>query len=243
MHFNININEILKLSLTQASYAYFIRCMDLNFNFNDDKQYNYEFKKFIDLERLHMDEENLVNMRIFVKLKFLSLTLLNPDRTFLGEIFYHNAQINYVDKGNKEINISANKFFILDKPERGTKQVIIAPKNSKNIINLSDLMGKKGKNNIYNMEILMMQNGDKSIVLNVDKVKVFIKLYPFRKILDFFTQAMPDYDYSIDKPNGYYKRNGELESKDPGSKLTFIINLNKSLYLLTDDPTAEKVIV
>ena len=243
MHFKITIKDLLKLSMTQSTYNYFLRCLDLNINFCDEKQYEYDFKKFLDLERLHMEEENLVNMRVNVKIKYLSIILLTPNRKFLSEIFYNNAKISFVDKGTKDIKITSNKLFILDNPEQYTKQIILAPRNSKNVIKMSDLISTKSKNITNVMDIIMMENGDKSIVWNIDKVKVFTKVYSLMKLMNFFTQGMPDYDYSIDKPNGYYKRNGELESKDPGSRITFIINLNKSYYIMADDPTTEKVVV
>lgn len=93
------------------------------------------------------------------------------------------------------------------------------------------------------MDISMMQTGDKIINWSLKKVKMFIKPYVFNKLFAFFREAFPDYDFSDDKPNGYYKRNGELASKDPNSKLTFIIDIQESLFLLGSDMRNEKVVI
>ena len=70
-----------------------------------------------------------------------------------------------------------------------------------------------------------------------------IKHYVLNKLLVFFRKAFSDYDYSDDKHNGYYKRDGELTSKDPNNKLTSIIDIQDSVFLLTNDIRNEKVVI
>lgn len=243
MHLNISSKDLLRLSLTQEMYNYYMRCQDLNFNFNDEMQHKYVFKNFIDLDQLEMNEEAIVSQRMTVKLKNLSLTLLNPDKSYIAEMFYNNFKVSIIDKGRKEINLTAEKFFILDRKHQETKQVVLAPQRYKNILTEHDLMKKSSRKNSYNMEIVNLENGDKSIVWTIENSKVFIKLYTFRKIADFFTGAVPDYDHSVDKPNGYYKRNGELSSKDPSSRMTLIIDLKKSNLYFTNDVNAERIVI
>jgi hypothetical protein len=148
-----------------------------------------------------------------------------------------------VDKGRKEVNITADKFFILDNKHHETKQIVLSPLKYKNILTDSDLVKRSSKANYYNMEIISLQNGDKSIVWSIENSKVFIKLYTFRKIADFFTGAVPDYDLSVDKPNGYYNRNGDLSSKDPSSKMTLIIDLKSSHLFFTNDVNSERIVM
>ena len=64
---------------------------------------NMYLNNYIDLERLHMNQEEMVSMRVNTFIEFLSIEILNQDGTFLADTFYDNANILYADKGNKDI--------------------------------------------------------------------------------------------------------------------------------------------
>ena len=114
LHIDIKVKELLKLVLTQHIYTFLLRTMDLNLNFTDSLQHEYVFKNYIDLERLHMNQEEMISMRVNTFIKFLSIEILNEDNSFLAETFYNNANIHYVDKGNKDIQIWCRRYFILE---------------------------------------------------------------------------------------------------------------------------------
>jgi hypothetical protein len=185
-----------------------------------------------------MDDISAVSMRLDVFIKNLSIK-------FIGlEIFYDHANIEYVDKGVKEIKIWSKKFYILDQEDQGMRDVVVAPIKSKNSIREEDLYQLNNSPTITSkMEMFLKQNGDKSIIWSIEKVKMFVKPYLFNSLFAFFTEAFPDYDFSADKPNGYYNHDGTLASKDPGSKMTFIVDIQKSVFLFTEDIRKDKIIV
>ena len=206
-------------------------------------QHEYEFSKFVDLKRLQMDDDNFVSMRIDTVIKHLGIEILNNDKSFIAETFYEKAVICYVDRGQKDISICCNNYYILDEEAQNQRNIVLAPLKSKNSLTNLELIQQKGRSKHYTMEIVMKPTGDKSFILTLEKVKFFLRPYLLKKLLAFFTESMPDYDYSLDKPNGYYKRNGELESKDPNNKMTFILDVKNSVFIFTNDLHNEKVVV
>lgn len=206
-------------------------------------QHDYDFRNFLDLERLHIEEESFVSMKLDIKIENLFVQILNNDKSFLTEMYFDHAIICFVDRGQKDVAIVCDKFYILEDPMQKMRNIILAPIKSNNIVKSSDLLSKQNKHKLMNITIQMHPNGDKSIIWNIERVKLFIKPYLFRKLLSFFMEAHPDYDYSVEKPNGYYKRNGEVASKDPNNKMTFIIDVKKSVFLFTSDGRSDKVVV
>jgi len=191
-----------------------------------------------------MNKQSFISMRLDVIIKKLCLSLYSDDNMFIADIFYDHAKIIFIDKGIKEVKITSNRFYVLEERHGACQDILISPIKSSNTVLTSELTSQKqGHFNHYDMMVVTSPDGDKSIIWTVEKVKVILKPYIIKKLLSFFMDAMPDYDFSVDKPNGYYKRNGELMSKDPNNKMTFILEFKNSLYLLTDDTRNEKVIV
>ena len=146
----------------------------------------------------------------------------------------------------KEIRIFkiwCRKYFILEEEEQNRNNIILAPIKWENTINKEELFTSKDKRKYYSMDISMMQSGNKVINWTLNRVKMFIKPYVLNELLAFFREAFPDYDYSDDKSNGYYKRDGELANKDPNNKLTFIIDIQDSVFLFTNDIRNEKFVI
>ena len=186
---------------------------------------------------MYMNEVEAVSNQLKVHIKNLSFEIMGM------EIVYNNACVSYVDKGFKEIKISAKRFYILDEKENDLREIIVAPMKSKNILTEDDVYKRQKKSIKSEMEIFMKPNGDKSIVWNIKKIKMMVKPYKFNSLLSFFMDSMPDYDHSADKPNGYYNPDGTIASKDPKSKMTFIIDIQESIFLLHNGIDKENMVM
>jgi hypothetical protein len=64
LEWNINIDESLKLSITQSDYTFFLRCLDLNINFTDNLQHEHYFVKHIDIDQYYREIESVITMRV-----------------------------------------------------------------------------------------------------------------------------------------------------------------------------------
>jgi hypothetical protein len=168
--------------------------------------------------------------------------LLDEDRSYLTEIFFEKAEIEHIRKGDNVVNVKSKNIFILENESNRFRDVILAPIKCPNTIRHNELhTNNKYKVNM-NINVLMHQNGDKSIQWTIEGIKLFVKPFIFTKVLSFFTEAFPNYDNSEAKPNGYYNSNGKA-IKDPNNKITFIIDIQKSLLLFTHDIRHEKLAV
>ena len=114
---------------------------------------------------------------------------------------------------------------------------------SQNVLSEEDIYKRQKKSIKSEMDIFTKPNGDKSIVWNIKKIKMMVKLYKFNSLISFFMDSMPNYDHSTDKPNGYYNSDGSIASKDPRSKMTFIIDIQKSIFMLHNGIDKENMVI
>jgi hypothetical protein len=217
--------------------------MDLNLNFDDSMQHEYEFKKFIDLERIRMNEEHFISLSLDVTIKKASISLKTAQSPCLCSLLFSPLSVKFIDKGTKELKLSSHTFFLLLPSSNSLLTAILSPLSSKYTLQRLDLLSTTSKSPHFSLSMITQQNGDKSISTTIEKVKFIVRPYILRKLMGFFTEAMPDYDFSLDKPNGYYKRNGEVASKDPNSKLTFILEIRKSYFIMAHDLRSDKAVI
>lgn len=107
----------IELIWPQSIYTYMLRCGDLNFAYTDGMQEEYYFIKWIEMSEHYMSDKKVISKKFDIQIPALSMTLQNSDGSFIAEMIwkqFRQLQTNYTDT-DKEINISCQQFYILDK--------------------------------------------------------------------------------------------------------------------------------
>ena len=122
------------------------------------------------------------------------------------------------------------------------RQAVVCPMSSPMLVNASDIISTDSssgeKDATKNLKIFthMAPGGDKTNTVDIEGLKIFMKLQTFILLQAFFINAFPSYNLeSRDKPNGY--------NEDPERANTMRVSLNiiDSLICFLNKPGQDSI--
>lgn len=207
----------ISVQLSKAQFTYLMKCLDLNINYDDGKKELYDFRLKKEFTEVHQLKDDYRTMIIDINMTCVSLSLYFLNE-FLTEIVLQNFDIivdKYVSFKNI-IRISSTAVWAFGEEDEhsGYKVILVGPMGCPNSVYTDS--------SFYNFEILTnpvlksldfevinnmncsvtMHNGEKDINVEMDNLKLFMKVHVFMLLFHFFTEGLPKYDIDAsDLPN------------------------------------------
>ena len=232
---DLSFTKDISFNFYQKDFTIIMKCVDLNFLYQDGKEDFYNYKQF-HIKKEDKPIQNKTESIIDINLIQISFTLKIPN---LSLSFYDN--LNY----NKICNFDiVNINLILHKRHTGPNQLnltfqsICGYTNKKVIFLSNNLINVKESPNQFQIKFVMDKNGDKNIIIYISNIK-FIFHYDIVLLLKtFFFEGLPQYDpSSIDIPNKY---DPDIDNK-PNMRINFEIN-NILLCFLTSKKNDQNIL-
>ena len=226
----LDLSLLMKLSVPTSNILvklrpehlnYLLKCLDLNFTYQDGHGEVYNFK----LGNTEMGKSG-VKYRVEANISVISVTLIGNDTKVITEFVIKRFNMNWVNYQNntKIIQCGANYLYALHEPKTAAsskKSIIMSPLMSENEVSSDEFfyswneeepkLGRKestsflklggGNTKQVQAEIRIDSESGKICTLYVYKHKIFMEYSMLMLVKNWVIENLPNYEKSPEKPN------------------------------------------
>ena len=213
LHLRVDAPIIMKIYMMPEHYTYLLKCLDLNVNYTDGQSDKFNFRRV---------NVNVIQGGIKYKLDtncpLISFVALMEDNSVLAEFVVRNFELNWICKNDytKVIKFGADHFYSLheENTTKNKKNIIVAPLISGNEVRTDDSfysLKERQFSDVYKKSIIgqkllratltILEDYEKIWEVEIEKHKVFLKMYVYMLLSHFFIEGFPNYENSQDQPN------------------------------------------
>lgn len=193
------------LNLRQIDYTSLMRCSDLNFLYTDSnyKDYNYaQNNKNEIIEERIIEVDDYLSMLFSLKINEIELKLFKNDSEIITSLtlFNKNMIFKRTLSNKSDISLNVTKMKVYQYINNQKANDFITEIMHENNSNENDENSNKYE---IEMKFLIEKDREKSIIVNINNIKFFVRIDILNLIRFFFLNGFPNYSDSNqeDLPN------------------------------------------